>query len=177
MTDAQRAPRGAARTVAPDDVTRSGRRSAGRTDGVETLLTAARVFAAITAESIARAGAGITLPQLRVLVLASERQPLSAGAVADALDVHASSASRICDRLVQAGLLHRRDRPEDRRQLELTLTESGVELLAAVTEHRREVFQRILGRLEINDRAALTDALERFIGAAVEYDVRRTMVP
>jgi DNA-binding MarR family transcriptional regulator len=163
--------------LAPDGISGPGQRVGAPSDDVETLVTAARVFAAITAESIARAGAGITLPQLRVLVLASERQPLSAGAVADALDVHASSASRICDRLVQAGLLHRRDRPEDRRQLELTLTESGVELLAAVTEHRRAVFQRILGRLETDDRAALTEALEGFIGAAVEYDVRRTLVP
>jgi DNA-binding MarR family transcriptional regulator len=153
-----------------------GRRSPAA-DEMATMLSAARVFAAITAESIAQAGAGITLPQLRVLVLAAERQPLSATAVAEALAVHASTASRICDRLVQAGMLHRRDRPEDRRQLELTLTDEGRELLAAVTDHRRSVFDRILREMEPGERSSLAQALGAFIDAAKGYDVHTSLIP
>ncbi|GAA3629959.1 MarR family winged helix-turn-helix transcriptional regulator [Microlunatus ginsengisoli] len=131
------------------------------------MIAAARVFAAITAESIAQAGAGVTLPQLRVLVLAADRDRLSATDVAHALAVHLSTASRICDKLVQAGYLNRRDRPEDRRQLELTVTERGTGLLAAVTDHRRAVFERILGGMGPDERAALTDALDTFVAASV----------
>lgn len=68
---------------------------------VETVVRAALVFSAVTVESIAQAGAGITLPQLRVPVLASTSSELHNNAVAGALDVHISNASRICDRLVQ----------------------------------------------------------------------------
>ena len=96
---------------------------------VETLLGASRIFGAITAESVVQVGEGVTLPQLRVLVLASQPGHLNATGVAEALDVHLSSASRICDRLVQAGLLDRRDLPRDRRNVELTLTRAGERLL------------------------------------------------
>ena len=145
--------------------------------GMETMLTAARVFAAITAESIAQAGAGITLPQLRVLVLASRPGSLNATGVAEALDVHLSTASRICDRLVQGGLLDRRDRPEDRRQVELTLTEDGRQLLSKVTDHRQAVFGRILRRMDSDGRRALIDALTEFINAAEDYEAHRSLVP
>ncbi len=141
------------------------------------MITAARVFAGVTAESIAQVDAVITLPQLRVLVLASKVEPLSATAVADALDVHLSTASRICDRLVQAALMHRRDRPDDRRQLELTLTDEGRRVLDNITEHRRRVFTRILRRIDPAERTALTRALDGFIAAAHDYDSDGSLVP
>jgi len=144
---------------------------------METLLNAARIFTAITAESVAQVREGVTLPQLRVLVLASQPGHLNATAVAAALDVHLSSASRICDRLVQAGLLDRRDLPEDRRHVELTLTPAGERLLATVNDHRREVFSRILRRMAAADRAALTQALSEFVSAADEYSERVSSSP
>ena len=115
------------------------RRRGSAAQQMETLLNAARIFTAITAESLAQVGEGVTVPQLRVLVLASQPGHLNATAVAAALDVHLSSASRTCDRLVQAGLLDRRDLPEDRRHVELTLTPAGQRLLATVNDHRRNV--------------------------------------
>lgn len=136
---------------------------------VETLLGASRIFGAITAESVVQVGEGVTLPQLRVLVLASQPGHLNATGVAEALDVHLSSASRICDRLVQAELLDRRDLPRDRRNVELTLTPAGERLLETLNEHRREVFARILQRMDAAERDALTEALNRFIAAADEY--------
>jgi DNA-binding MarR family transcriptional regulator len=144
---------------------------------MEAMLTAARVFAAITAEAIAQAGAGVTLPQLRVLVLASRPGPLNATGVAEALDVHLSTASRICDRLVQGGLLDRRDRPEDRRQVELTLTDDGQKLLSKVTDHRQAVFGRILRRMDSDGRKSLIEGLTEFVNAAEGYDAHRSLVP
>ena len=144
---------------------------------MQAMLTAARVFAAITAEAIAQAGAGITLPQLRVLVLASRPGALNATGVAEALDVHLSTASRICDRLVQGGLLDRRDRPEDRRQVELTLTGDGQNLLLKVTDHRQAVFGRILRRMDSDGRKSLIEGLTEFVNAAKGYDAHRSLVP
>jgi DNA-binding MarR family transcriptional regulator len=97
--------------------------------------------------------------------------------VAEALDVHLSTASRICDRLVQGGLLDRRDRPEDRRQVELSLTEDGQKLLSKVTDHRQAVFGRILRRMDSDGRRSLIDALTEFINAAEDYDAHRSLIP
>lgn len=153
------------------------RRRGSGAQQMETMLNAARIFTAITAESVAQVGEGVTVPQLRVLVLASQPGHLNATAVAAALDVHLSSASRICDRLVQAGLLDRRDLPEDRRHVELTLTPAGQRLLATVNDHRRTIFTRILRRMGAADRATLTQALSEFVAAADEYDERASSSP
>jgi len=83
-------------------------------------------------------------PQLRVLVLASMQGALNLGAVAEALGVHASNATRTVDRLVVAGLLDRRDSPADRRQLELRLTSKGRDLVESVMSHRRAWARRVL---------------------------------
>lgn len=137
-----------------------------RADGVEIVVRAARVFSAVTAESIAQAGDNVTLPQLRVLTLASLAGSLNNRQVAEALDVHISNASRICERLVQAGLLARRDAPSDRRQVELTLTKAGERLVDVVTSHRRAVFLRILSKLSDDQRSTLSQALTDFSAAA-----------
>lgn len=134
----------------------------------EVVVRAARVFAAVTAESLAQAGDSVTLPQLRVLTLASGVRALSNSQVAAALGVHISNASRICDRLVQAGLLSRRDSPTDRRQVELTITERGAQMIDAVTGHRRSVFVRVLDQLSDVQRSALGQALDDFTAAAEE---------
>lgn len=153
---------------------RLGHRS---TDQIATLMEAARVFAGITAESVAQTDTAFTLPQLRVLVLASENPSLSVSAVAKALDVHMSGASRLCDRLVRMGMLDRRDRPDDRRQLELTLTPEGRRQLELVEEHRRQVFAIILRRIPVDQRRELQSALQVLITAADEYAAARTHVP
>ncbi|MGI8721983.1 MAG: MarR family transcriptional regulator [Geodermatophilaceae bacterium] len=57
--------------------------------------------------------------------------------MAEAPGVHASNATRTVDRLVVAGLIDRRDSPADRRQLELTLTSKGRDLVESVMSHRR----------------------------------------
>lgn len=133
---------------------------------VEVVVRAARAFSAVTAESIAQTGDSITLPQLRVLTLASMVGSLSNIQVATALGVHISNASRICERLVQAGLLSRRDSPRDRRQVELTITGRGAQVISTVTNHRRSVFLQVLDQLSDSQRLALGQALTDFTGAA-----------
>lgn len=139
-----------------------------REETMQTVVRAARIFAAVTAESIAQAGDRVTLPQLRVLVLASTSSELNNNAVAEALGVHISNASRICDRLVQAQLLSRRDSPSDRRHVQLTLTPKGAALVAAVDDHRRAIFNRTLAGMDEGQQAGLAAALQRFIEVAEE---------
>jgi DNA-binding MarR family transcriptional regulator len=111
-----------------------------------------------------------------VLFIASNGTTVSNTEVAQALDVHLSNASRICDRLVQARLLRRRESPHDRRRVELSLTPRGEELLQSVTAHRRSVLTRILRQLHPPDRVALAAALDTFSDAG-EESIERGISP
>lgn len=139
-------------------------------------LDAARVFAAVTARAVSQVADEVTLPQLRVLVLAATRTP-NASEVAAELGVLPSSASRLCDRLVRAGLLDRRDDPEDRRQVQLRTTAAGRRLLDAVTESRRAQLAPVLDQLGPAQRRDLAEAFRLFAAAANGLDPRLHRVP
>jgi len=96
------------------------------------------------------------------------RGPLNLSAVATALDVNPSNASRTCDRLIRAGLLDRRDSPEDRRNVTLTLTDAGRSLVEKLTKQRRNAIERVLRKMKAADREQLAEALDKFATAAGE---------
>jgi DNA-binding MarR family transcriptional regulator len=87
--------------------------------------------------------------------------------------VHASNATRTCDKLVEAGLLHRSEDPADRRNLLLQLTQSGIQLVHTVTEHRRAAIGNILARMSARGRSNLVPALLAFAEAAGEIPPSR----
>lgn len=88
--------------------------------------------------------------------------------MAAGLGVNPSNASRICDRLIKAGLLNRQEAADDRRNITLTLSAAGRQLVDKVIEHRRTAIIRVLGDMEPEDREALKTALDRFATAAGE---------
>jgi DNA-binding MarR family transcriptional regulator len=101
-------------------------------------------------------------------------QDMGVGTVADLLAVDQSTASRLVEQAVRAGYLTRDPGSEDRRRTRLTLTESGVALLAKTTDIRRRWLDDITQawtRDEVEDLAAL---LRRFLDdAAAAEDVRQ----
>ena len=148
----------------------AGRKAGGRVSAAQAdaVWRASRALVGIAAESIAEVGDTVTIPQLRVLVMVATRGPLNLAAVAAGLQVSASNASRICDRLLKAGLLDRRDLPSDRRHVALTLTEEGQALVDKVTRHRRRAITRVLRKMNARERERVADALETFARAAGE---------
>jgi DNA-binding MarR family transcriptional regulator len=110
----------------------------------------------------------VTLPQLRVLAMVSNRGPLNLGAVATGLGVHPSNATRAVDRMVGAGLLSRSDDPTDRRNLVLELTPAGQALVDKVMNERRSAIAKILNRMPASRRRALVPVLRSFAIAAGE---------
>jgi DNA-binding MarR family transcriptional regulator len=137
-------------------------------DAVEALMAASRVITAAVAHSLATLDTAVTMPQLRVLVMITGRGPLNLAAVAEGLGVNPSNASRTCDRLVGAGLLDRREDHLDRRNVVLTLTRAGMQLVNAVMRERREVLEQVVQRMAAADRATLAAGLAAFTGAAAE---------
>ncbi|MGB7818991.1 MAG: MarR family transcriptional regulator [Ornithinibacter sp.] len=131
-------------------------------------LRASRVFSAVIAASVAHAGAVVTPPQLRTLVLVATRREVDAATIASALDIHPSGATRLCDRLVGLGLMDRAASPTDRRRVVLTLTDAGADLVDSVMDHRRAALDAILDRMPPDGLRSLVAGLTAFSDAAEE---------
>ena len=139
-------------------------------------MDASRVLAAVIAQSIASADPSLTLPQMRVLTIVSRQGPLNLNAVAQSLGVHPSNATRTCNRLVEAGLLDRRDNPEDRRNVVLTLTPEGHALWEGVMNHRRRSIEEVVRRLTADEREQLAAGLTAFARVAEQTFEEETSV-
>jgi DNA-binding MarR family transcriptional regulator len=134
----------------------------------DALLLASRALVAVAARSIAASAADVTLPQYRALVVLSSRGPQKTSALAGALDVHPSTATRLCDRLVAHGLVARAVPPENRREVLVSLTPRGRRLVGDVTRRRRRELAVIVARIPERARRATVDAMRTFAVAAGE---------
>src|SRR5690348_10669687 len=92
---------------------------------VDALLRSSRVLVSVAVRSLGAVTEDVTLPQFRALVVLAERGPQGAGALADALGVHASTLTRMCDRLVAKSLITRGTTSGSRREVELALSARG----------------------------------------------------
>lgn len=148
-------------------------RSRDAHDGeADAVLAACRVLVAISAQSIAAVEDIADLTQVRALVVIASRGSVSLSELSDATNIHLTRASRLCDRLLAKGLLHRADDPSNRRQLTLTLTPAGEEVVAEVMRRRRQAIQPILTRMSKQmtkqRRAEITSLLNDFATAGGE---------
>jgi DNA-binding MarR family transcriptional regulator len=131
-------------------------------------MVASRALVGVAARSLAETEETVTLVQYRALVLLAARGETNVGALAEALAVHQSTATRLCDRLVKRGLVERRSPPESRREVLVSLTRAGHALLGSVTAKRQAEIDGIMARLSAKQRAAVADAFVAFADAAGE---------
>lgn len=89
------------------------------------VLTASRLLVAVSARSLSAVEDRVTLPQFRMLVVLSTRGATKLVALADLLHVAPSTAMRMVDRLIAAGLADRQVNPDNRRETLLRLTAEG----------------------------------------------------
>jgi DNA-binding MarR family transcriptional regulator len=122
----------------------------------------------VAARSISDIEDTITLVQYRALVLLASRGDMNVGSLAHAFELHQSSATRLCDRLVAKGFIARTPSPESRREVRVALTPAGRALVRSVTARRRREIGSIMARLPPDQRALLVDAFTAFGHAAGE---------
>ncbi|WP_329140804.1 MarR family winged helix-turn-helix transcriptional regulator [Streptomyces sp. NBC_00670] len=146
-----------------------GVRPAGDVDDVaRAVLTASRLLVAVSARSLAEVEDRITLPQFRMLVVLSTRGATKLVVLAELLQVAPSTAMRMVDRLIAAGLAERRVNPGNRRETLLTLTDEGRQVVDHVMARRRQEVTGIVRRLTSGQRATLIEALTAFNEAGGE---------
>jgi DNA-binding MarR family transcriptional regulator len=121
----------------------------------------------------------VTLRQYRMLVLLASRGEMNLVTLAENLAVNPSTALRMVDRLLDGGFVARRVNPASRREVLLQLTQSGKELVDAVTARRRDEIAALIGKMSARNRAGLIRALRAFAAAGEEYpaeDLDRDLV-
>lgn len=140
--------------------------SGGRDELVDALLIASRALVGVSARSLE--GIDVTLAQYRAVVVVASRPGLTVGELAEALAVHPTTATRMCDRLVGKRLIRRVADPDDRRAIALHPAAAGRHLLERVATRRRREIAAIVDRLEPSASRHAIEGLEAFARAAGE---------
>lgn len=139
-----------------------------RTAEETALLGTARVMMAATIRATGAVGDRISPGQLRTLTLLDILSTANLAELAEDLGVSASSTSRLVDRLVEAGLVLRRTSPRTRREIELSLSPSGRDLLTELDRHRLGELTAALEVLPRGRRREVVAALHDFAAAAAQ---------
>jgi DNA-binding MarR family transcriptional regulator len=141
-------------------------------DVVDAVVRASRALVGITVKALASVSDEVTLPQLRTLGVVGLEGPQTVSALAERLDVHASTMTRMCSRLVARNLVVRTPSASDRREVVIELTTQGRALVDAVLDKRRREIDAVVRRMTPDDRGRVVSALELFSEAKGAPDAR-----
>ncbi len=105
----------------------------------------------------------ITSPQYNVLRILRGQypQPATINLIIERMLDRQSNASRIVDRLEQKGLVIRKQSAEDRRAVDVLISDQGLELLATLDE-KLEAWEQGHNHFEEQDLKQVNDFLDRF---------------
>jgi DNA-binding MarR family transcriptional regulator len=131
--------------------------------GEQTDLARAEVGLSVLAEAWQRAVeqlGSVTPPaQLRALLIVDGAGAINLTKLASMLGASTSATSKLCDRLVAAGLLARQQAAASRREITLRSTESGQRVAQWVRDQRRAALDRKLVSLSPEGRRDLARGL------------------
>ncbi|MGF1432105.1 MarR family winged helix-turn-helix transcriptional regulator [Kitasatospora sp. LaBMicrA B282] len=130
--------------------------------GIGVLLTTSAVVERLLGGAIQRA-AGISHSMFEVLlILAGHPEGAPMSRLSGPLVLTSGGATRLVDRMLEAGLVTRTPSPADRRVQLVAMTELGERtLVTAATAHRRETDRLLHGALGPAEAAGLVEALDR----------------
>jgi DNA-binding MarR family transcriptional regulator len=130
----------------------------------EVLLSAVRWAMAISVRAADELG-DLSAVQLRALTILQGNARGNLNGLAAAMGVTVSTASRLVDRLVAAGLVDRRPSPQTRREISLSLTPAGRGRLQRYDRLRIAEARARLEAVPPDRRDAVLAALEQLVGA------------
>ena len=99
--------------------------------------------------------------QARVLIVLSETGPIQQSDLTRRLGIQAGSASEVLGKLEAAGYILRAPSRQDRRTIEVSLTETGKEAAFAAKRERDERHERMFSCLDEEEKARLLALLEK----------------
>jgi DNA-binding MarR family transcriptional regulator len=108
----------------------------------------------------------LTIAQLKSLFLIAHHGNMNLKRLAEELGVTSSNVTGIVDRLVRQGLVTRQEDPNDRRMLQLQVTDKGEAILASLREQTVSSMSEVLARMSVKDLSSLARGLSSLIKAA-----------
>jgi DNA-binding MarR family transcriptional regulator len=153
------------RIVSGEDERVSARRTSDIDAVLDAVVAGSRVLVALSTKSLAATSHDVTLPQCRALATLGQLGPQSLVGLAAALGVNPSTATRMCERLIEKGLVHRE--PVE-RGISLQLTDAGKQVVRQITEARRKELAKIVVKLSKGQREELVRCMDAFRRAAGE---------
>ena len=134
------------------------------------LLDLARTVVGISTRAAGRLG-GVSVTQLRALTVIAAAGGGRTGLLAAELGISASSASRLADRLVLAGLVRRETAVTDRREVHLRPTPDGLRLLEHYDELRLTELRALLDA--VPEPSSVVGAIAQLVGGRRPAGVAR----
>jgi DNA-binding MarR family transcriptional regulator len=108
----------------------------------------------------------ITMQQYNVLRILRGQQgkPASVGLIQERMLDKNSNASRLIDKLVLKKLVDRKPCPSDRRQMDIKITQKGLELLSVLDAPMQLLDREMAERLSEEEALKVSDILDRVRG-------------
>lgn len=104
----------------------------------------------------------LTQPSYNVLrILAGEGRPLSCAEIRERMVARVPDVTRLIDRLVERGLVHRERSAEDRRIVTAAITGAGRDAIAGLDRKLRRVHEEQLNSLDAPELHQLSRLLEK----------------
>lgn len=113
---------------------------------------------------------GVTLTQCHAIAEIGRKEKMSLIELADMLGLDKSTMSRTVNNLVEAGLAIRDLDLENRRYVNIQLTEKGMEVFQNIEESMNDYFGSILGAIPEGKREQVLESLELLIVAIQQTD-------
>lgn len=111
----------------------------------------------------------VTMQQLRLLLLLRVHGPLGGHQLARHLDVSMPTVTGVVDRLVERGLVERRENPADRRVRLVALSDAGRDVVVEYESAGWTAGVELLRRLDVADLRALAHGLSALAQAVTQH--------
>lgn len=116
-----------------------------------------------------------TYAQCHIIWETAQESKISVNELATRLNISKSAVSRTVDDLVNKGLLERKPNPNDRRYVDIELTEKGQQTFREIELNSRRYFEAVLEIIPKNKRAITLDGIDTF-SAALYHVLKRDTV-
>lgn len=103
---------------------------------------------------------GLSMTQMLALRHIHYNQDCNISQISEELGVTTAASSQLLDRLVQQGLIARRENPNDRRHKQLVLTEKGRQILTESMLARQQWLYQMMEHLTVEEMEQIIEALE-----------------
>jgi DNA-binding MarR family transcriptional regulator len=129
------------------------------------LEAAPRVMRAVRMAIASLDDPALTIPQFRTLHFVHEHADVNLSATAEFVGLTLPSTSKLVDQLVRRGMLARDDASDDRRRMNLRITDEGNALLKSAQESVKRHLAGMLGRFGSQELESLHATLELLRGS------------